>query len=47
MPNRSPRSMDVMRGEDKKNMKCPECGGEVDFDGTDLVCKKCGLVIDE
>jgi len=26
--------------------KCPECGGELEYQKGELVCKKCGLVIE-
>ena len=42
------KSLGGVRNEDKKNVKCPECGSnEIEYDGVDLVCKKCGLVIEE
>lgn len=36
-------TMQRLRNEDK-NKKCPECGGELVFEGGEVVCKKCGLV---
>ena len=26
--------------------KCPECGGEMDNDGDERYCKKCGYVVE-
>lgn len=41
------KSVGGLRNEDKKNEKCPECGStDIEYDGIDLICKKCGLVIE-
>ncbi len=29
-----------------KERKCPECGGEVEYVKGELICKKCGLVVE-
>jgi ribosomal protein L37AE/L43A len=40
------KSLEGIRREDKAK-KCPECGSEqLEYDGGELYCKKCGLVID-
>lgn len=39
------KSLDGLMAEDKKK-KCPECGGEIVFENEEMVCKKCGLVIE-
>ena len=31
---------------EEKDKKCLECGGELVFEKGELVCKKCGLVLD-
>jgi len=40
-----PKSLQGLRAEDKKK-RCPECKGELVFEHGEVVCKKCGLVID-
>lgn len=39
------KSLQGLRSEDKRK-KCPECGGEVVFENEEIICKKCGLVIE-
>lgn len=31
----------------EETQECPECGGNVIQDGTETVCKECGLIVDE
>lgn len=41
------KSMGAMKREDKVR-KCPECGSkDIEIDGDEMYCKKCGLVIEE
>lgn len=39
------KSLGALKAEEKKK-RCPECNGELEFDGEEVVCKKCGLVVD-
>ena len=39
------KSLQGLRNEDKLK-KCPECNGELVFEGGEIVCKKCGLVVE-
>ena len=41
------KSLQGLKSEDKVR-KCPECGStNLEFEGGELYCKKCGLVIEE
>lgn len=43
---RNPKSMQSVRMEDRVR-KCPECGSDkLEYEKEELVCKKCGLVIE-
>ena len=41
------KTLQGLKAEDKVK-KCPECGSiKVEYDNNELVCKKCGLVIED
>ena len=41
------KSMQGLKQEER-GKKCPECGSDdIEYQGIELICKKCGLVIDD
>jgi len=33
---------------EERGKKCPECGStDIEYQGSELICKKCGLVIED
>ena len=41
----NPKTVDKLSAEDNPK-KCPDCGGKVEYQHGELVCTKCGLVIE-
>lgn len=39
------KSLQGLKSEDRKK-KCPECGGPLVYEKGEIICKKCGLVLD-